>query len=233
MFKDKKILGVIPARGGSKGIVGKNLRNIAGKTLLAWTIEKAKKSKLIDRLILSSEDPEIIKAAVGSGCEVPFIRPKELSKDDTPGVDPAIHAIHEICGFDYLVLLQVTSPLRMVDDIDECIKFCIEKNGLSCVSVCEAEKPPVWMYRINSKSQIEPFFEHDTTLRRQDFPKTYVLNGAIFMAQCDWLMSRKTFIAKDTLAFVMPRARSLDIDAELDLEIADLLLSKRIFQEKD
>nr|HPK54819.1 acylneuraminate cytidylyltransferase family protein [Smithellaceae bacterium] len=117
MIQGKTVLAIIPARGGSKGIPRKNITNLAGKPLIAWTIEEAKKSKYIDRLILSSEDNEIIQVAKEWGCEVPFIRPRELAEDDTLGIEPVLHALNTIKKkYDYVVLLQPTSPLRSVDD---------------------------------------------------------------------------------------------------------------------
>jgi CMP-N,N'-diacetyllegionaminic acid synthase len=113
MINGKTILGIIPARGGSKGIPRKNLIIFGGKPLMAWTIEAGLQSHYIDRLILSSEDEEIIAVAREWGCEVPFIRPAELSRDDTPGIEPVIHAIKTLkTSYDYIILLQPTSPLR-------------------------------------------------------------------------------------------------------------------------
>lgn len=144
---NSKILAIIPARGGSKGVPRKNIRELAGKPLIAWTIEEAKKSKYIDRLILSTEDDEIIEVAKQYGCEVPFKRPIELAQDDTPGIDPVLHAIEQCPGYDYVVLLQPTSPLRTVDDIDGCIEQLLSSDGTNfCVSVTEPEKSPYWMY---------------------------------------------------------------------------------------
>jgi len=117
MIDNNMVLGIISARGGSKGIPRKNIKLLAGKPLIAWTIEEAQKSQYLDRLILSSEDMEIISTAQSWGCEVPFIRPAELARDDTPGIDPVIHALHQLAEqYDYVMLLQPTSPLRTVED---------------------------------------------------------------------------------------------------------------------
>ena len=129
MLNGKTILAIIPARGGSKGIPRKNIKPLAGKPLIAWTIEEAKKSKYIDRLILSSEDEEIIRIAKKWGCEVPFVRPKEFAEDETSGIEPILHAIETLSEkYDYVCLLQPTSPLRTVNDIDGCIKKCIDRS---------------------------------------------------------------------------------------------------------
>ncbi|MEH2097772.1 acylneuraminate cytidylyltransferase family protein, partial [Nostoc sp.] len=121
MIHGKKVLAIIPARGGSKAVPRKNIREIGGKPLIAWTIEEAKKSQYIDRLILSSEDDEIISIAQKWGCEIAFKRPVELAQDDTPGIAPVLHALNQLPIYDYVVLLQPTSPLRQVIDIDGCI----------------------------------------------------------------------------------------------------------------
>jgi CMP-N,N'-diacetyllegionaminic acid synthase len=131
MIGERKVLGLIPARGGSKGVARKNIREVRGKPLIAWTIEEARRSIYLDRLVLSSEDTEIMEIARSFGCEVPFRRPEELAADDTPGIDPVLHALRELPGFDYVALLQPTSPLRTAEDIDGCIERCVAKRRAS------------------------------------------------------------------------------------------------------
>jgi len=225
MINGQKILGIIPARGGSKTIPRKNLKIMAGKPLIAWTIEEAQKSKYLDRLILSSEDSEIIEVAQKWGCEVPFIRPVELARDDTPGIEPVIHAITTIDEkYDYIALLQPTSPLRTASDIDDCIRYCIHENAPACVSVCAVDKSPYWMHTLNESQrlcplmQAEPFFE-----RRQDLPPVYIENGAVYVTQIDYLLKTKNFISDETLAHIMPAERSWDIDTEMDFLYCALL----------
>jgi len=229
LIKDKKILGIIPARGGSKGLSGKNLRLLGGRSLLSWTIEEAKKSKFLDRLIVSSEDDEIIKAAKELDCDVPFVRPEELSRDNSPGIDPVLHALRVLPEkYEYVVLLQVTSPLRTAGDIDQCLKYCLEKEAPACVSVAPAAKSPYWMYSLGEEGKIKPLIDTGKNIyRRQDLPSAYVLNGAIYCAKVDWLLKKKNFISGDTIVYVMPPERSLDIDSELDLQICEYLLTRR------
>jgi CMP-N,N'-diacetyllegionaminic acid synthase len=225
MIDRKTVLAIIPARGGSKGIVRKNIREIAGKPLLAWSIEEAKKSKYIDRIVLTSEDEEIISVALNWGCEVPFIRPKELAMDDTPGMDPVIHAIKSLPDYDYIVLLQPTSPLRSIDDIDGCLELCIARNAKACVSVTEPDKSPYWMYLVN-EGRMTPFMnQEERILRRQDFPEVVALNGAVYVAESEWLLLNKTFVTNETFAYTMPKTRSIDIDTEFDLQMAEFILS--------
>lgn len=228
MLNDKSILAIIPARGGSKGIPRKNIRDLAGKPLIAWTIEEAKKSKYIDRLILSSEDAEIISVANAWGCKAPFVRPVELSQDDTPGIKPVIHAISVLPEkYDYVLLLQPTSPFRCVADIDGCIAHCIQIDAKACVSVTEPEKNPYWMYLLDDKERLHPLIETAINFnRRQDLPKVYALNGALYVADCAWLLKTETFMSVETIAYKMPKERSVDIDSDADFRFAEFLMNR-------
>ncbi len=225
MINDQKVLGIIPARGGSKTIPRKNLKILVGKPLIAWTIEEAQQSEYIDRLILSSEDAEIIQVAREWGCEVPFVRPLELAQDDTPGIEPVIHAINTIGEkYDYIVLLQPTSPLRTLKDIDACIRHCIQEDAPACVSVCAVEKNPYWMHTLNESQRLLPLMQAGHSFeRRQDLPPVYAENGAIYIAQTNYLLKQKNFISEETLAFIMPAERSLDIDTEMDFSFCELI----------
>jgi len=227
MIKDKTVLAIIPARGGSKGVPLKNIRDVGGKPLIAWTIMEGKKSKYIDRLILSSEDERIINVAKKLGCEVPFTRPSSLAQDETPSIDVIVHAVQTIPEkYDYIVLLQPTSPLRKVTDIDNCIEQCLQKNAKACVSVTEPEKSPFWMYKINENGYMIPLVNlNKRTTRRQDLPTVYALNGAVYVAQWEWLLEARSFLTSDTIPYFMPRDRSFDIDSEIDLIICDFLLN--------
>jgi CMP-N,N'-diacetyllegionaminic acid synthase len=229
MINGKTILAVIPARGGSKGVPRKNVRELNGKPLIAWTIQEARQSQYIDRLILSSDDDEIIQVAQEWGCEVPFKRPKELASDQTPGISPVLHAVQQCPDHDYVVLLQPTSPLRSVSDIDGCIQKCIAQGAPACVSVAESQHSPYWMYTLDSLNHMNPLIgNHAPVLRRQDSPSIYMLNGAVYVARTDWLIEHKTFVGQDTLGYPMTLERSIDIDSEIDLVIADYLLQHQI-----
>ena len=226
MIDGLSVLGIIPARGGSKGIPGKNIRNLAGKPLIAWTIEEASKSRYLDRVILSSEDDGIIQVARRWGCEVPFVRPAELSSDDTPGVEPVLHAIRTLPGYHYVVLLQPTSPLRTVADIDGCIELCARSRANSCVSVCEPDKSPFWMFTIDADGMMHKLLEMDFASRRQDLPEVFVLNGAVYVAPSAVLLEHGTFLAHKTISYVMSKENSVDIDTELDIVLAEALIGK-------
>lgn len=220
-----KILAVIPARGGSKGMPRKNIREIGGKPLLAWTIEEAKKSKYIERIILSSEDDEIINIAKEYGCDVPFVRPKELATDDATSVDSILHAINECKGYDYVVLLQPTSPLRTVEDIDGCIELVLKEKTDFCVTVTVPENSPYWMYTLENGNLKALIQQDNFATRRQDLPKAYALNGAVYVANVKALCEQKTFLTETTKAYIMPHSRSFDIDTEIDFKICEYLLS--------
>lgn len=229
MYKEKRILAVIPARGGSKGVPLKNIRLVAGKPLIAWTIEEARKSKYIDRTILSSDDKEIMAIARQLNCEVPFIRPAELAQDYVNGIEPALHALETLNEkFEYFVLLQPTSPLRIVEDIDGCIEKCVSQNAPACVTVTSPDKSPYWMYSLDNQGRLKPIIkQEDIALLRQQINSVYALNGAVYVAKTEWFMKNRKFVSDETIAYPMPKIRSVDIDTELDLRICDIFLSGR------
>lgn len=224
MIDGKSVLAVIPARGGSKGVPRKNIRKVGGKPLIAWTIEEAKKSRYIDRLILSSEDEEIIKVAKEWGCDVPFVRPVELAQDNTPGIEPVFHAISQVPGYDYVVLLQPTSPLRLVSDIDCCVETCLKMAAPACVSVTTSDKSPFWMYTLREDKRLSPLLERKSYSCRQELPPVYVLNGAVYVARVDWLIGERNFVGDETVACPMPKERSLDIDNELEVKLFQVIV---------
>lgn len=226
MFGDKRILGIIPARGGSKGVPRKNLRMVDGKPLVGRTIEMALGSRYIDRLILSSEDQEIIETARDYGCEVPFVRPKELSLDESVTRDVILHVMEALGEkYDLVVCLQVTSPLVTSDDIDGTIRTCVEKNTGSCVSVCKVDKSPYWMFKMPEEGILSPLMgDSYLTKRRQELPQIYIPNGAVFVVMWDWFLEHKTFYGSSTAGYVMPGSRSIDVDTENDFMMLEFLM---------
>ncbi len=224
MFNGKRILAVIPARGGSKGVPRKNIRDLGGKPLIAWTIDAAKKSEYIDRMVLSSEDEEIISVARDYGCEIPFVRPAELAGDDAPGIAPILHAVMELEEkYDYLILLQPTSPFRQTEDIDGAIRRCIENEAVSCVSVTKSEKHPSWMFHLTETKHLTPILDTDDGVtHRQQLAPVYVLNGAVYVVDVPALLKyEKLFFAEGTLAYSMPSERSMDIDTPFDFSFCE------------
>ena len=215
-----KLLAVIPARGGSKGLPRKNILVAGGKPLIAWTIEAAQLAASVDRVVISSDDPEIIAVATSLGCDAPFRRPAALATDDATSVDVALHAMDQLPTFEYVVLLQPTSPLRSSGDIDAAFAKLLARGARACVSVSAAEQSPYWMYTMGADDQLSGVMsDAHAARRRQDLPDVYVLNGAIYIAQCDWLRRGRRFVDKGTVGYKMPLERALDIDTADDFEI--------------
>jgi len=225
MIMGKSILAVIPARGGSKELKNKNLHKLHNKSLLAWSIEAAKRSVYIDSLIVSSEDQAILDEAKICGADVPFVRPSELAKDDTPGIEPILHALQVLPGYDYVIVLQVTSPLRTTQDIDNSIGLCVERDVPACVSVTAVDKHPYWMFTLQQERLIS-LFPDQPQVCRQSLPSVFCLNGAIYVAKIPWLFKHKNFISEKTLAYLMPKERAIDIDTSFDLLRAESRLGK-------
>lgn len=223
-----RVLAVIPARGGSKGIPGKNIKRLAGLPLIAWTIREAKKAKLIDRLIVSTEDKKIAAVARKYGAEVPFLRPKALSRDHVPGVMPVLHALKKIPGYGAVICLQPTSPLRRAADIDNLIRFAWKQNALSVASVSPTEKHPSWAFYFSRNQKLVPFSKRKKLVGiRQKLRPAWSLNGAIYFAKTDWLSKRRSLVSERTLGFQMPKTKALDIDTLEDWQYGKHLLRRR------
>lgn len=231
MIIDKKILAIIPARGGSKGIVGKNIKELNGKPLIAYTIEEAKKSEYINRIVVSTDNEEIANISKKYGAEVPFLRPLELAQDDTPTIECVIHMLNVLKENedyipDYVCLLQCTSPLRTFNDIDGTIEKLLSTGLDSAASVCEAEVNPYWTNIFNGE-RLEYFLKDGKEItRRQDLPNVYRLNGAVYVAKCDVLKNEMTFETEYTTGYVMDKNSSIDIDDIIDFKFAELLMKE-------
>lgn len=236
MYKEKSILAIIPARGGSKGISKKNIRDMAGKPLMAWSIEAGRRSKYIDRIIVSTEDTEIRDIALKSGAEVPFLRPNELAQDNTPGVDPVLYTIKKLINeeknkYDYTILLQPTSPLRNEKHIDEAIEILLSNNinrFNSLISVTELEHPVYWNRLIGVNDELKDYLKYDKSknFRRQHFNKVYRLNGAIYLIETNALLKYKNFETDNTMAYIMDKKTTIDIDCIDDFELAEYYINK-------
>lgn len=218
------MLALIPARAGSKGIPRKNTVDLHGKPLIAWTIEAAKGASGVDRVVVTTDDPEIAAISRSWGAEVPFLRPAELSGDDTPGIEPVIHAISLLPNYDWILLLQPTSPLRTAQDIEAIVELAEDRNAPSAVSVCEASSHPYWAYFVDTSDHLTPLVSVPLPARRQDLPCAYTLNGALYLAKRDWLLENRTFVTAETVGYVMPLQRSVDIDTPLDWKWAEFLM---------
>ena len=222
-----KILGLIPARGGSKGIPRKNIKHLLGKPLIAWTIEAALKSLKFDSLVVSTEDDEIAEVARAYGADVPFMRPAELARDSTPGIFPVLHAIEKLPDFDLILLLQPTSPLRTSGDIVGIIDFALSKKVESVVSICESPAHPHSIFQLID-TRLSPILSHEPAQCRQNRPKAFSLNGALYLAKPSWVLSNQSLIESDSCGYVMPKSRSYDIDDEEDWIVCEHLLSRQL-----
>ena len=231
MYKDHVVVCVIPARGGSKGLPGKNIKMFCGKPLIAHTIEQARQSKYIDRVLVSTEDEEIAQISLEYGAEVPFMRPMELAGDNASTIDVLLHTIkwledEEKYNFDILVLLHVTTPLRSVEDIDKCVVLLIEEGADNVFSVAEAHRNPYFNMIEESSDGFVRLVKEGCFSTRQAAPKVYDMNASIYVWWKNVLKEEKKIFLKKTKAYVMPKDRSIDIDDDLDFRIAEFLRTK-------
>lgn len=232
MIEELSVLAIIPARGGSKGLPGKNIRPLAGKPLIVHTIEQAQRSRYIDRIVLSSDDPKIIEISREAGCDVPFVRPDELASDTATSMDVVFHCLKNVDNFDIVVLLQPTSPLRTAGHIDDCIESLLNEGVDTCISVAEVDKSPFWMFTTQEDGMLEPLFEQ-TFSRRQDLPRTYEINGAVYVSPTKILARNGSFISAKTRGYVMTREQSIDIDTADDFSRAELLVARAFPSESE
>ena len=226
------MLAVIPARGGSKGVPHKNIKDLAGKPLIAYTIEAALNSNVFEEVIVSTDSKEIAEISKKYGAEVPFIRPDDISGDLVSSDDVILHALDYFKEngkeFDYVCKLQPTSPLRTAEHIREAYKLLKEKDADFVVSVCECEHSPLWSGVLGKDKSLDNFIMEDVKRAcRQELPTYYRLNGAIYMGKIEAFYNNKSFIGKNGLAFVMRQEDSIDIDSLLDFEIAEVILKHK------
>jgi len=225
-----QVVGLVTARGGSKSIPRKNVKLLAGKPLIAWTIEAALGSHGLSRVIISTEDEEIARVAREWGAEVPFMRPLELAQDASPHIAVLQHAIHwlgenEKVYPDYVMTLQPTSPLRTAEDIDAAIKIAERYAAIAVVSVCETDHHPYLSKRVTEDGTLADFVPSNIAyLRRQVLSPAYVLNGAVYLNRRESLLEDEVFLPKGTYPYIMSPERSLDLNTELDFKFAEFLL---------
>jgi CMP-N,N'-diacetyllegionaminic acid synthase len=228
VLNNKRFLAIIPARGGSKRLPRKNILDLAGKPLISWTIEAARQSKYLDGIIVSTDDEEIAEVASSCGASV-VIRPDDLASDTASSLDVVFHAIEsQVINYDYILLLQPTSPLRSYNHINEAIELLFDKKADAVVSVCETEHSPLWANVLPENGNMDNFLVSDVKNKRsQDLPSFYTLNGALYLVDKNKLQSEKSFfLDKNTYAYLMSREDSIDIDTLLDFQIADLIMNK-------
>lgn len=228
-----KILGVIPARGGSKGIPKKNIRLLADKPLIAYTIECGLRCKLITDLVVSTDDEEIRDIARQEGAQVPFLRPPELATDMALAIPTIQHAVREMerikkGNYDVIVMLQPTTPLRTPEDLSEALQRLIESDADGIISVVDVDNwHPMKMKRFENDYLVDyekPPMENPP---RQILPKVYMVNGAIYATKRDIFMNQSTFRGKKCLGYIMPQERSVNIDGEIDFLAAEIYIKQK------
>lgn len=227
----KNMLAVIPARGGSKGVPGKNIKELAGRPLLAYTVEAALESGIFSKVIVSTDSEEIADIAIRCGAEVPFLRPAEISGDMTSSDDVILHALsycRENCiSSETVCKLQPTSPLRSSSHIKDAYHLFTQRCADFLVSVCECEHSPLWMGSIGEDLCMDDFIPEEVRRScRQELPSYYRLNGAIYMARTDKYKENKSFFGKNSIAYIMNQEESVDIDSYLDFRIAEIIMEE-------
>lgn len=237
MYKDKRIIALIPARGGSKGLPKKNILPLLGKPLIAWTIEQALESKYLDEIIVSTDNEEIASISRKYGAKVPYLRPSELAQDSTPTIEVISHAIKFVEDrgkkFDILVLLEPTSPLREKKDIDYSIKLLIDTEDCeSVVSVSKLESShPEFNLEIDKNGFIRKYYDkstHFNVLRRQELNNVYFFDGTIYISYISTLLRIKTFYHQKTMAYIVPKWKSLEIDDKCDFICVESVLKAKL-----
>ncbi len=225
------MLAVIPARGGSKGVPGKNIKELAGKPLLAYTIEGALNSNIFSKVIVSTDSREIAEVALRYGAEVPFLRPDEISGDMTSSDDVVKHALSYYSDqsvlFDHVCKLQPTSPLRTGRHLKEAYQLFIDRQADFLVSICECEHSPLWSGTIKEDLRLDNFISEEAKRAcRQNLPTYYRLNGAVYMGKVDCFLKNNSFLGKNCIAYIMEQKESIDIDSPLDFMIAETILKE-------
>lgn len=230
---NNRFLAVIPARGGSKRLSNKNIQLLGGKPLVAWTIEAANNAQVFDEIIVSTDSFKIAEIAQFYGAKIPFMRPEELAKDETTSVEVLLHTLkhYQSLGysFDYVALLQPTSPFRTGAMINEAISLLQKQEADAIISVCECEHNPLWTNTLPDDHSLRDFLNPVYINKRsQDLPIYYRLNGAIYLCKVERVLSEKKLLIDDRIyAYIMSQEDSIDIDTPLDFLFAQLILQQK------
>lgn len=224
------MIAIMPARGGSKGLPGKNIKELFGKPMIAYTIEEGLRSRYISEVIVSTDDKEIAEVAVRYGARCPFMRPAELATDKSLAIDTYTYTIERLNKeFGYNIrefaVLQPTSPLRIAEDIDNTIEIFKTHDADSAISFTKEDHPVTWHKYLDENSRITPLFE-EKVQNRQEIRPTYYPNGAVYVFKIDVVKSGR-YYTENSYAHVMPADRSVDVDTIDDFEYAEFLLRKR------
>lgn len=232
MYKHKKVLAIITARGGSKGLPGKNIKNLLGKPLIAWSIDQAKASKYIDKLIVSTDDVKIAEVAKSYGADIPFIRPAALASDQASSIDVIEHAINFLKNqgsqYDILILLEPTSPLREVEDIDLSIAQLVDTpnaESIAGVSKVEGQHPD---FLVSLSDNFMRSYQQYEVKRRQDLSSLFFFEGTIYASYISAFLEKRSFYHDRTLGYIVPKWKSFEIDDLIDFMIVEKILEERL-----
>lgn len=231
MYKGSRILAIIPARSGSKGLKDKNIKIMNGKPLMSYSIDLAKRIGIIDKVFVSTENEEYAEIAIKYGADASFLRSEALASDSSNTWD-TVKEVVKVFGnkkehFDIIMLLQPTSPLRMEEDIYNALEVMYEKDAELVITVCEPDHSPLLTNSLRPDGSMELFFKDERTLLpRQEMPKSYRINGAIYLIKTDFLLLSEEIYKGKCYASIMPKERSADIDDEIDFLFAEMILSK-------
>jgi len=225
MYKDKSFLAIIPARGGSKRLPRKNILDLNGKPMIAYSIEAGLKSKYIDKVVVTSDDNEILNISEKYGADI-ISRPNYLASDTATSFDAIKHTLENIEKYDYIILLQPTSPLRTSKQINEAIELLDKKGADAIVSVSEMEHSPLWSNILDDSLNMESFLKDEVLNKRsQDLDTYYRLNGAIYICKISKFLKENTFFIKNSIfAYKMDRNSSIDIDEKIDFDLVECML---------
>lgn len=224
MYKNKKVIAIIPARSGSKGLKDKNIKDLNGKPLVAYAIKEAHDSGIFDRIIVSTDNEKYAEISRFYGAEVPFLRSDENSSDKAGSWDVVQEVLLKLNEkYDIVVLLQPTSPLRTSGHILDALELFFKKEADTVASVCETEHSVFWCNTLDDSLSAKNFIKKEYRCRRQDLPKTYTFNGAIYIIKTD-LVSNADFCGENSYVYIMDKNKSVDIDNEFDFLIAEAML---------
>lgn len=234
MINDLSVLAIVTARAGSKGLPGKNSRILEGKPLIQYSIEAGIESSYIDDIILSSDCDECIKIADDKGLDTPFKRPAHLCGDEVPSADVIKHVFeylhNENKKYEIFILLEPTSPLRNANDIDRALELMINKGNKSLVSVCLAEdQHPDFMFKLDSNGNLKPWLNKTfTPIRRQDVNPAFFLEGSLYISYVENFLENETFCHESTLAFIMPKSKSFEVDDIVDFHCVETVMRNKL-----
>jgi len=230
MKVNNKILAIIPARSGSKGLKDKNIKKLNGKPMIAYTIKAAQKSGIFKDIIVSTDSKKYARIAEKFGAQIPFLRPDYLANDYASTNEVILHTLNEMKRkekkYDYFMLLQPTSPLRTKENIKEAYQLLIKKKANAVISVCKTDHNPLLINTLDETLSLDNFLDEAKNTRRQDMPDYYRINGAIYLSKVDYFINFKDFYKENSFAYLMSKEKSVDVDDKIDFKLAEILIKE-------